>query len=873
MKKWTYSFGGDNAEGSYNMIDLLGGKGANLAEMCSLGLPVPPGFTITSEVCTHFTENSDVYPRGLKKDVKQEISTIEMALGREFGGKKTPLLLSVRSGSRASMPGMMDTILNLGLNNYTVKGLIGESSDERFAYDSYRRFIQMYGDVVMGVDLHYFEDLLENCKEERGVDLDTELNAKDLIELVDEYLDKVLEISGKPFPQDPNTQLWEAISAVFGSWMNDRAQKFRRINSVPFNLGTAVNIQAMVFGNMGNDCATGVCFTRDPSTGENDIFGEYLLNAQGEDVVSGICTPNPLTEKGKRHIAHNLDSMEMSLPEVFADLRKICDSLECHFKDMQDIEFTVERSKLWILQTRTGKRSTSAALKIVIDMVKEGLIDKIEAIQRIDALQLEQLLHPTIDVTVKRDILGIGLPASPGAASGRIVFNSADAETWVLRDEKVILVRKETSPEDIGGMQVSEGILTTRGGMTSHAAVVARGMGIPCVSGAGSLNVDNETKTVFANGKELKEGDVITLNGSSGEIICGKIPMVEAELTDDFAKLMEWVDDVRTLGVRANAETPFDALMALKYGAEGIGLSRTEHMFFDSERIIYMHQMILAKDKVQRRIALENLLPFQRKDFIELFSVLNGLPITIRLLDTSLSELFPHSEKDKSNLAEVAGASLMTVKKRLEKIKPILSYRGCRLGVVYPEIYELQARAIFEAVAEVLKAGKLVKPEILIPLVSIKSELTVIKDLIDGVAREVASENGLDFGYLIGTMIELPQAALCSGEIAEKAEFFSFGINDLTQTSYGSSQKNMPLKDPFVSNDQGNVGELLRAGVERGRNVRPDLKVGICSEHSADIDSINLYQEIGLDYFSCSPYLVPIARLAAAQAAIHELKL
>jgi pyruvate,orthophosphate dikinase len=887
VKKWIYSFGDGKAEGSAKMIDLLGGKGANLAEMSNLGLPVPSGFTITSEVCTYFIENTEKYPEDLLDNLNQALLAIEISLGKAFGSSKNPLLVSVRSGSRASMPGMLDTVLNIGLNNITVEGLIKESSDERFAYDSYRRFIQMYGDVVLGVDSHYFEDLLEDYKADRGVELDTELVASDLIKLVDDFLSKVKEINGSPFPQDPIVQLWGAISAVFGSWMNDRAQTFRHLNAIPFDWGTAVNVQAMVFGNMGNDCATGVCFTRDPSTGENNFYGEYLVNAQGEDVVSGIRTPNPLTEKGRKQSAPNLDSMETSLPKTFSDLSNVRYRLESHFLDMQDIEFTVECSKLWILQTRTGKRTTNAALKIAIDMVKEGLIDKIEAVRRIDVLQLEQLLHPTIDVSAKRNILGYGLPASPGVASGRIIFNSADAENWVRRNEKVILVRKETKPEDIGGMHVSEGVLTSRGGMTSHAAVVARGMGIPCVSGAGCLNIDTKSKILVANGKELNEGDTITVDGSTGEIIFGKIPMVQPELTDDFATLMEWVDEIRTLGVRANAETPIDALTALKFGAEGIGLTKTEHMFFNPERLIYTRHMILAKDEAQRKIALENLLPFQRKDFVDLFSVLNGLPVTIRLLDPPLNDFLPYTEEDISDVAKVVGISFVDVKKRLDNLdetNPMLGHSGFSLGVAYPEIYEMQVRAIFEAVADVLRDGISVKPEIMIPLDSVKFELTLLKGLIEKVAKQVGSANRIDFDYLIGAMIELPRAAIKAGEIDEKVELFSFGTNDLTQTTFGLSgeelgnflevyhRKEILFKDPIASIDQDAVRELMRFGADRGRDARPYLKIGICNEHGADPESINFYHETGLDYISCSPHRVPIARLAAAQAAIQQSK-
>ncbi len=885
MTKWIYAFGDGKAEGAADMRELLGGKGAGLAEMSNLGLPVPPGFTIITDVCTYFTENAEAYPDGLEGNVIEALSAIEKALGRTFGGAEKPLLVSVRSGSRASMPGMMDTVLNLGLNDTTVEGLVRDSADERFAYDSYRRFIQMYGDVVLGVDHHHFEDLLEDHKADRGVDLDTELEAADLKDLVEDYLAKVEEINGVTFPQDPSDQLWGAIGAVFGSWMNDRAQTYRRLHAIPSDWGTAVNVQAMVFGNMGNDCATGVCFTRDPSTGENAFYGEFLVNAQGEDVVAGIRTPNPLTEAGKQETAPDLESMEQSLPDIYTDLCSVRDRLEHHYTDMQDMEFTVERSKLWMLQTRTGKRTTRAALKIAIDMVEEGLIDKNEAIRRIDALQLDQLLHPTLDTEAERDLLGHGLPASPGAATGHIVFNAADAEAWAGRNEKVILVRKETSPEDIGGMHVSEGILTTRGGMTSHAAVVARGMGIPCVSGAGDLRVDTEAKALFALDEGLSEGDIITIDGSSGEVIRGAMPMIQPELTGDFATLMEWVDEVRTMGVRANAETPLDAETALKFGAEGIGLSRTEHMFFDPERIVHMREMILAEDEDQRRSALDRLLPYQRQDFAELFTILDGLPITIRLLDPPLNEFLPHTEEDMAEVANAAGTSMAAIKNRLAELdesNPMLGHRGCRLGITYPEIYEMQARAIFEAAAEVHKAGTVVKPEIMIPLVSVKPEFDILKDLIDRVAGEVRRSTGVDVEYMTGTMIELPRAALRAGEIAEGAEFFSFGTNDLTQTTYGFSRddighfldiyhhKGVLSEDPFVSIDRDGVGELVRIGAERGRAVRPDLKMGICGEHGGDPASVAFCQEVGLDYVSCSPYRVPIARLAAAQAALAE---
>jgi len=883
MSKWIYEFGDGTAEGAADMRELLGGKGANLAEMSSLGLPVPPGFTITTEVCTYFTENENAYPKDLDKNVRASLKKIEKALGRKFGGADKPLLVSVRSGSRASMPGMMDTVLNLGLNDITAEGLARDSGDERFAYDSYRRFIQMYGDVVLGVDHHNFEDILEDRKADSGVDLDTELSAEDLKTVVEDYLAKVEELHGSPFPQEPEEQLWGAIGAVFGSWMNRRAQTYRRLHGIPADWGTAVNVQAMVFGNMGDDCATGVCFTRNPATGENSFYGEFLINAQGEDVVAGIRTPQPLTEAEKKMTETDLPSMEASMPSLYADLVGVREKLENHYADMQDMEFTVERSKLWMLQTRSGKRTTNAALKIAVDMVFEGLIDKNEAIRRVDPVQLDQLLHPTLDPKAERDLLGRGLPASPGAATGKIVFNAADAETWSTKGEKVILVRMETSPEDIGGMHVSEGILTTRGGMTSHAAVVARGLGIPCVSGAGDMRVDAGDKVLVAMGEEFAEGDVITVDGSTGEIMRGAVAMIRPELTGDFGTLMEWADEVRTMGVRANAETPKDAETALKFGAEGIGLSRTEHMFFDPGRIVHMREMILAEEEEHRRTALERLLPYQRQDFIDLFTIMDGLPITIRLLDPPLNEFLPHTVEEMTEVAKAAGITMNEVRIRkaeLDESNPMLGHRGCRLGITYPEIYEMQARAIFEAAAELAKAGKTVKPEIMIPLVSIKAEFDILKQLIDRVAGEVSDATGRELEYMTGTMIELPRAALRAGEIAEGAEFFSFGTNDLTQTAYGFSRddaghflepyhkKGIMPDDPFMTIDRDGVGELVKIGAERGRAVRPDLKLGICGEHGGDPASVAFCQEVGLDYVSCSPYRVPIARLAAAQAAL-----
>ncbi len=884
-RKWIYEFGAGTAAGRASMRNLLGGKGAGLAEMSRLGVPVPPGFTISTEVCTHFTRTAGDYPASLKAGVEKALGRIEAALGRTFGGSERPLLVSVRSGARASMPGMMDTVLNLGLNDRTVEGLARDSGDQRFAYDSYRRFIQMYGDVVLGVEHHNFEDILEDVKADRGVDLDTGLSAGDLKRVVADYLAMVEKSLGKPFPQDPAKQLWGAIGAVFGSWMNERAQIYRRLHGIPGDWGTAVNVQAMVFGNMGDDCATGVCFTRNPSTGDNRFYGEFLINAQGEDVVAGIRTPQPLTNAEKKATGSRLQSMEEAMPKAYADLVAVRDKLERHYADMQDMEFTVERGRLWMLQTRSGKRTAKAALKIAVDMVTEGLIARNQAIQRIDPSQLDQLLHPTLDPDADRQLLGRGLPASPGAATGRIVFNAADAEAWAGRGENVVLVRTETSPEDIGGMHVSEGILTTRGGMTSHAAVVARGMGIPCVSGAGELRVDYRTKTLIAMGEEIMEGEVITIDGSTGEVMKGTVPMVQPELTGDFATLMAWVDKVRTMGVRANAETPLDAETALRFGAEGIGLSRTEHMFFDPERIVHMREMILAANEKERRHALDRLLPYQRDDFVKLFEIMDGLPITIRLLDPPLNEFLPHTDEDMAEVAEAAGTSLDAVRNRkseLDESNPMLGHRGCRLGITYPEIYEMQARAIFEAAARVIKSGTKVKPEIMIPLVCIRAEFDMLKVVIDRVGREVSKAAGVRIPYMVGTMIELPRAALLAGEIAEVAEFFSFGTNDLTQTTYGFSRddagifldtyhkKGILPEDPFITLDRAGVGALVRIGARRGRAVRPDLKLGICGEHGGDPASVRFCQEVGLDYVSCSPYRVPIARLAAAQAALGK---
>jgi len=880
-EKWVYSFGDGQSEGRADMKNLLGGKGANLAEMSNIGIPVPPGFTLTTDVCTAYYDAGETYPERLKAEVDAALAVVEGLADRRFGDANNPLLVSVRSGARASMPGMMDTVLNLGLNDETVIGLATGSGDERFAYDSYRRFIQMYSDVVLGVEHHNFEDILEDYKQDNAKSLDTDLNADDWKKVVAEFLEMVNQEYGQPFPQDPHAQLWGAIGAVFGSWMNARAYTYRRIHNIPAAWGTAVNIQAMVFGNMGQDSATGVCFSRNPATGENAFYGEFLINAQGEDVVAGIRTPQPLTEAEKHISLIDLPSMEGEMPVIFKELDDIRARLEHHYCDMQDMEFTVERSKLWMLQTRNGKRTAKAALRIACDMVDEGLLTERQAIDSIDAHQLDQLLHPTLDAKADKKIIGRGLPSSPGAATGQIVFTAEDAEKAVDNGDKVILVRTETSPEDISGMHVSEGILTTRGGMTSHAAVVARGMGIPCVSGAGSMRVDMKTRTLTAAALVLNEGDVITIDGTSGDIISGAVPMILPELTGDFSRLMEWVDKVRTLKVRTNAETPDDAKTARKFGAEGIGLCRTEHMFFDAKRIIHVREMILAENEANRRVALDKLLPFQQQDFMDLFSIMESLPVTIRLLDPPLHEFLPHSENDINEVAAAIGVDADIIRERLDElseINPMLGHRGCRLGITYPEIYEMQARAIFNAVAEMAKTGHAVAPEIMIPLVIDEPELKMLKAVIDGVAAEVEKSSGHVLNYTVGTMIELPRAALRAGDIANTAEFFSFGTNDLTQATFGFSrddaakflavyyQKGVLATDPFQTLDQDAVGELIRMAADRGRATRPGIKLGICGEHGGDPASVRFCHEVGLDYVSCSPYRVPIARLAAAQA-------
>jgi len=882
--QWVYRFGGGSAEGDAAMKNLLGGKGANLAEMSSLGLPVPPGFTITTDLCTAYYDNGENYPDDLSGQVDAALAFIEETVGAKFGDTENPLLVSVRSGARVSMPGMMDTVLNLGLNDVTVEGLAKKSGDPRFAWDSYRRFIQMYGDVVLGVDHDNFEEIIDTQKMPGGFALDTDLGADDWKAVAEGFLERVEQETGTPFPQNPRDQLWGAITAVFGSWQNDRAKTYRRLHGISDSWGTAVNVQAMVFGNMGSDCATGVAFTRDPSTGEDLFYGEYLVNAQGEDVVAGIRTPQYLTVAGKDGQGSDLPAMEEVMPEVFRQLDEVRLTLEKHYRDMQDIEFTVQQNKLWMLQTRSGKRTARAALKIACDMVTEGLITKEEAVSRIDPESLDQLLHPTLDPDASRDLLTRGLPASPGAASGKVVFSADGAESLAAAGESVILVRIETSPEDIHGMHAARGILTSRGGMTSHAAVVARGMGRPCVSGAGDLRIDYKTQKLTVLGREISAGDIITIDGASGEVMAGEVPTRQPELSGDFATLMEWVDEIREMKVRTNAETPLDAKTAIDFGAEGIGLCRTEHMFFDAERIIAVREMILAGNEAGRRSALAKILPMQRQDFIELFEIMAGKPVTIRLLDPPLHEFLPHTPEEMQQVAEASGVSVEDLRIRadeLSEVNPMLGHRGCRLGISYPEISEMQARAIFEAAIEVSKtAAAPVEPEVMIPLVSDKMEFDMLRQRIDAVAAQVFEETGSKVPYLVGTMIELPRAALRAGEIAEGAEFFSFGTNDLTQTTFGLSRDDTAglLKeyarlgifetDPFVSIDVEGVGELVKIGAERGRATRPDIKLGICGEHGGDPASVHFCAEIGLDYVSCSPYRVPIARLAAAQAAM-----
>ena len=872
MTKYVYSFGGGAAEGGADMRALLGGKGANLAEMSRLGLPVPPGFTISTEVCAAFHDGAGAYPDGLADQAAAALRAVEREAGARFGDPDNPLLLSVRSGARASMPGMLDTVLNLGLNDATAEGLARRSGDPRFAGDSYRRFIQMFGDVVLGVDHGAFEEILERRKDERGAELDTELDADDWRAVADSYRAKIREAVGAPFPQDPERQLWAAIGAVFGSWRNKRAETWRRINGIPDDWGTAVTVQAMVFGNMGDDCASGVAFTRDPSTGARAAFGEFLPNTQGEDVVAGIRTPRPL------------ESLEAAMPEARAALTDAMARLEAHYRDMQDVEFTVQRGRLYVLQTRAGKRTAAAALKIAVDMVDEGLIDRREAIRRIDPEALEGLLHPALDPAAERRVIARGLAASPGAASGRLALTADAAEARARAGESVILARTETSPEDIHGMHAAAGVVTARGGMTSHAAVVARGMGRPCVSGAGALKIDAAAGTLSAGGVALSEGDVVTIDGGTGEVMLGAVPTVRPELGEDFDRLMGWADEARVLRVRTNAETPAEARAARAFGAEGIGLCRTEHMFFDDDRIPAIRRMIMAEGAEERRAALAEILPMQRRDFAELFAIMAGLPVTVRLLDPPLHEFLPRGRAELADMARATGKPEAEVERRaaqLREINPMLGHRGCRLGLTYPEIYEMQARAAFEAALEAEReTGAAPALEIMIPLAATERELALLGDRIAAVAKEAAAERGAAPAYLLGTMIELPRACLCAGELARTAQFFSFGTNDLTQTAFGISRDDsgrfldryaelgVLARDPFVTLDAEGVGELVAIAVERGRRARPDIKLGICGEHGGDPESIAFCHRAGLDYVSCSPYRVPVARLAAARAAL-----
>ncbi len=884
--KWVYGFGGGKAEGDAGMKELLGGKGANLAEMSAIGLPVPPGFTLTTEVCTYFKERGQSYPDDLEPELDMALASIEKIVGAKFGDPANPLLVSVRSGGRASMPGMMDTVLNLGLNDEPVEGLATLSGDARFAYDSYRRFIQMYASVVLGVEHHQFEELIEFGKDEKGVTLDTELEADDWKTLVGRFKAMIEENLGTPFPLDPHDQLWRAIGAVFASWMNQRAITYRRLHKIPDDWGTAVNVQAMVFGNMGENCATGVAFTRNPSTGENAFYGEYLVNAQGEDVVAGIRTPQNLTLAGKAANKSKLPAMEEVMPDIFGQLDTVRRTLEAHYRDVQDIEFTVQKGMLWMLQTRTGKRTTQAALRIAVEMAQEKLITKEEAVARIDPLALDQLLHPTLDPNANITILTRGLPASPGAASGIIAFTADEAEALAGRGEDVILVRIETSPEDIHGMHAARGILTARGGMTSHAAVVARGMGRSCVAGAGELRIDIPARQMTVRDVSVKAGERITIDGGAGTVMLGEVPTIQPTLSDEFETLMSWADGARRMKVRANADTPVDVRAALDFGAEGIGLCRTEHMFFEGERIVAMREMILAEDEAGRRSALQKILPMQRRDFAEIFEIMAGLPVTIRLLDPPLHEFLPHQDHELEEVARAAEVDVAHVRRRVARLyetNPMLGHRGCRLGITYPEIYEMQARAIFEAAIEAgAKTKQTIVPEIMIPLGATKAEIDILREVIDRVAGEVASSEGKKLDYQVGTMIELPRAALRAGEIAKSAEFFSFGTNDLTQTAYGLSRddagnflpdyqdKGIVPHDPFVTIDVDGVGELISIACERGRKSREGIKLGICGEHGGDPASIAFFETVGLDYISCSPYRVPIARLAAAQAALGK---
>ena len=884
MTQWVYGFGGGSADGDASMKNLLGGKGANLAEMSSLGLPVPPGFTITTEACVHYYSNGQTYPDALAGQVAAGLKTVEAVVGKTFGDARNPLLVSVRSGARASMPGMMDTVLNLGLNDETVEGLAALSGDRRFAFDSYRRFITMYSSVVLGLSHDDFEEVLDDHKDRLGVTIDTDLGAADWEKVVVDYKAVVEDRLGHAFPQDPHDQLWGAVSAVFASWMNDRAKFYRRMHDIPESWGTAVNVQSMVFGNMGETSATGVAFSRNPSTGEARLYGEFLINAQGEDVVAGIRTPQSLTKAGRDEMGETAPSMEEAMPVVFAEFVDVVGRLESHYRDMQDIEFTVEEGRLWMLQTRNGKRTAKSALKIAVDLAAEGVISEEEAVSRVEPSALDQLLHPTLDPKASRTVVASGLPASPGAATGRIVFDADEAERLSQLGDAVILVREETSPEDIHGMHAARGIVTARGGMTSHAAVVARGMGRPCVCGINELSIDDKAGTFTARGRTFRAGDIITIDGSKGEVLDGAVAMIEPELTGDFQTLMAWADKVRRLKVRANAETPLDAKTARGFGAEGIGLCRTEHMFFDDARIAAVREMILADDEAGRRLALAKIAPFQKADFVELFTIMAGLPVTVRLLDPPLHEFIPHTDAEIDALAVTQGLDAAKLKRRakeLHETNPMLGHRGCRLGVAYPEIYEMQVRAILEAALQVKQtAAEAPIPEIMHPLVALGLEMKYLRELTDRTAEAVFADAGDRVEYLVGTMIELPRAALRAADLAEYAEFFSFGTNDLTQTTFGISRddsgrflqaymdKGIFETDPFVRLDQDGVGDLIRIAAERGGAARPGIKMGICGEHGGDPSSIAFCEEVGLDYVSCSPYRVPIARLAAAQAAL-----
>ncbi len=882
-KKRVYFFGNGKAEGSSAMRNLLGGKGADLAEMTNLDVPVPAGFTITTEVCTEYYKNNRRYPKGLEEEVTKSLARVEKVMGRKYGDSDNPLLVSVRSGARVSMPGMMDTVLNIGLNEQTLQGLIGMTNNPRFVYDCYRRFIQMYGDVVMGIEDTVFERLLEEKKTQKGVKLDTELSAEDWKELSVKFKQAVKEYTGQDFPEDPTKQLWGALGAVFESWNNERARKYRALNDIPEHWGTAVNVQTMVFGNMGDDCATGVAFTRDPATGQKRFYGEYLPNAQGEDVVAGIRTPQSISIAGKTD--PNMISLEELMPKVYKQLTQIYKRLEKHYRDMQDIEFTIERGKLWMLQTRRGKRTAASAIRIAVEMKKEGLITKEEALLRVPPAQLDQLLHPTFDPSAEKRVIGKGLPASPGAATGKVVFSADRAEQLATHGEKVILVRVETSPEDIGGMAAAQGILTQRGGMTSHAAVVARGMGKCCVAGCGDISVDYDSRRFAVNSLVVNEGDFISLDGSTGEVMLGEVKTVVPSLGGYFGTLMKWADETRRLNVRTNADTPNDAKVARNFGAEGIGLCRTEHMFFEADRIMAMREMILADNTESRERALAKLLPIQKGDFIGIFKEMAGLPVTIRLLDPPLHEFLPHEPEQIEALAKEMGVSVENLREKVESLKefnPMLGHRGCRLGITYPEIYRMQVRAIIEAACELAKQKVRVLPEIMLPLVGDVAELRFLKQHTLEVAQQVMQEQGKKVEFTVGTMIEVPRGAITADKIAEEAEFFSFGTNDLTQMTYGFSRDDSVLfvkdyvkkaifdKDPFEILDQTGVGELMKIAAVRGRSVRKDLKLGICGEHGGEPSAVEFCHKTGLNYVSCSPYRVPIARLAAAQAAVKE---